>query len=327
MQLTAVEKLFHILDQSALILENELNCTYLEALVETGENLFQNRVLQQGIDEFTAKKLEKFYSDADLSAMEKEDIRKAFQLACLKGMKRHVQPNHQMTPDSIGILLAYFIRKFVPDRAFSMLDPAAGTGNLLTTILNQLPDAEIRATGIELDDLLVKLAYTGCNLQGHPVEFFNQDGLANLLVDPVDVVVCEPPVGYYTNDRQAEKFVLKAEEGHSFIHHLFIEQGCRYAKEGGYLFYVVPHHLFESKEAQKLNAFIKEHMHMQGFLHLPDSLFMNKSLAKSVLILQKKKEGIRPPKEIFLMKLPSLSNKRALAQIFAKFDQWMKENK
>lgn len=35
----------------------------------------------------------------------KEEIRRGIQLAILKGMKQHAQPNHQMTPDSIGMLL------------------------------------------------------------------------------------------------------------------------------------------------------------------------------------------------------------------------------
>lgn len=327
MNVTPVEKLFHLLDQSASLLKNEFGYSYLEALVDTGENIFQKQILQDKISELAKNKLKKYYAEIDLSSFQREEIRKAFQLAFLKGMKENVQPNHQMTPDSIGILIAYLIKKFVPSQSFSILDPAVGTGNLLLTILNQLPDVDIEAIGIDVDDLLIKLAYIHSNLLEHPVQLFNQDSLTNLLVDPVDVVVCDLPVGYYPNDKQAENFTLKADSGHSYAHHLFIEQSYRYAKKGAYLFLIVPNHLFESEEAPKLHTFIKEHMYIQGFLQLPISLFKNEKLAKSIIILQKKKDGIKPPKEVLLMNLPSLANKEALATIFAKFNRWLSENK
>ena len=38
-----VETLFSIFDSSAVVLRKELDVTYLEALVETGDNLFEER--------------------------------------------------------------------------------------------------------------------------------------------------------------------------------------------------------------------------------------------------------------------------------------------
>ncbi|MBC8930704.1 class I SAM-dependent methyltransferase, partial [Escherichia coli] len=40
----ATQELFQVLDNTAIILQNELEISYLEAVYETGENLFQKEV-------------------------------------------------------------------------------------------------------------------------------------------------------------------------------------------------------------------------------------------------------------------------------------------
>ena len=57
---------------------------------------------------------------------------------------------------------------------------------------------------------------------------------------------------------------LKADKGHSYAHHLFIEQSIRYIKEGGYLFFLIPNGLFESEQAQKLHEYLKKNVYIQG---------------------------------------------------------------
>ncbi|WP_173108253.1 class I SAM-dependent methyltransferase [Bacillus sp. KH172YL63] len=323
-----VESLFGIIDETATLLQEELACSYLEAVAETGENLFQGDVLQEEVSELTKKRLNKKYDEAQLSQFDNEHIRKAFQFAILKGMKENVQPNHQMTPDSLGLFISYLVNKFTGDMdKLTILDPAIGTGNLLTTVLNQMPGKETQSIGVEIDEVLIKLAYVGADLQKHPLQLFNQDSLEPLFIDPVDLVLCDLPIGYYPNDLRAQDYELKAEEGHSYAHHLFIEQSMKHTKDGGYLFFIVPNGLFESPLGSQLQQYLKDKADIQGFLQLPLSLFKNKNSAKSILILQKKKEGIKPPKEVLLAQLPNLSNQRALQDILGKIDQWLAQNK
>ncbi|MBN8191977.1 class I SAM-dependent methyltransferase [Bacillus sp. NTK074B] len=323
-----VESLFGIIDETATLLQEELACSYLEAVAETGENLFQGDVLQEEVSELTKKRLNKKYDEVNFSQLENENIRKAFQFAILKGMKENVQPNHQMTPDSLGLFISYLVNKFTAGmNKLTVLDPAIGTGNLLTTVLNQMPGKETESIGVEIDEVLIKLAYVGADLQKHPLQLFNQDSLDPLFIDPVDLVLCDLPIGYYPNDLRAQDYELKADEGHSYAHHLFIEQSLKHTKDGGYLFFIVPNGLFESPHSGQLQGYLKEKADIQGFLQLPLSLFKNKNSAKSILILQKKKTGIKPPKEVLLAQLPSLSNQRALQDILSKIDQWLVQNK
>ncbi|KAF0822669.1 hypothetical protein ABE29_08805 [Cytobacillus firmus] len=327
MKITPVEDLFTILNETAVIMQDELHCTYLEALAETGENLFHESILQDELSELTVKRLRKSYESIDLSGCTKEEIRKSFQLAILKGMKENVQPNHQMTPDAVGMLMGYLVEKFIQEKSFRLLDPAVGTGNLLTTVMNHQSGKVIEATGIEIDDLLIKLAYINANLQEHPIQFFNQDSLEPLFIESADAVVSDLPVGYYPNDVRSAEYKLKADEGHSYSHHLFIEQSMSHVKAGGYLFFIIPNGIFESDQAPKLHEFIKENAYIQGLIQLPLTMFKNEKAAKSIFILQKKGEGVTPPKQALLVNLPSLSKTAEAEKILKKIDVWFKESK
>ena len=327
MKITPVEDLFTILNETATIMQEELHSTYLEALAETGENLFHESILQDELSELTVKRLRKSYESINLSSCSKEEIRKSFQLAILKGMKENVQPNHQMTPDAVGMLMGYLVEKFIQEKSFRLLDPAVGTGNLLTTVMNHQKDKTVEATGIEIDDLLIKLAYINANLQEHPIQFFNQDSLEPLFIEAADAVVSDLPIGYYPNDVRSAEYKLKADEGHSYSHHLFIEQSMNHVKSGGYLFFIIPNGLFESEQAPKLHEFIKENAYIQGLVQLPLTMFKNEKAAKSIFILQKKGDGVTPPKQALLVNLPSLSKAAEAEKILKKIDVWFKESK
>ncbi|MFS1517614.1 class I SAM-dependent methyltransferase [Bacillus sp. SCS-151] len=325
---TNIEQIFTVIDCTANLLQEDLACSYLEAVAETGENIFHETILQEELSELSKKRLNKEYEKLIVQKYSNEEIRKAYQLAALKGMRESTQPNHQMTPDSVGVFVSYLVSKFMRNyESFKVVDPAVGTGNLLTTVLNHTSDKQITSFGVDVDDLLIKLAYVNANLQQHPIQFFNQDSLEPLLIDPVDLVVCDLPIGYYPNYVVADGYELKSPEGHSYAHHLFIEQCMNYTKEGGYLFFLVPNNLFESELAPSLHKYLKETSIIQGLLQLPLSLFQHEKHAKSIFILQKKGAEVKVPKQALLVDLPSFSKKEAIQGIIQRIDSWIKVEK
>nr|WP_269808257.1 class I SAM-dependent methyltransferase [Bacillus pretiosus] len=324
-----VETLFSIFDSSAVVLRKELDVTYLEALVETGDNLFEGAILQEELSESAIERLNREYSTFNEETYKGEEIRKAFQLAILKGMKEGVQANHEMTPDAVGMFMSYLFHKFMQGQnEITVLDPAIGTGNLMTTVFNSAKEGlAMSGFGVEVDEVLIKLALVNANLQKHAIEFFHQDGLAPLYIDPVDAVVSDLPIGYYPNEIGASEYKLKADEGMSYAHHLFIEQSVKHTKEGGYLFFLVPNFIFESDQAPKLHAFIKETCFIQGLLQLPVSMFKNEKNAKSIFVLQKKGPSVTMPKQALLVELPKFSNKKAMENIMDQLNTWFATHK
>lgn len=324
-----VETLFSIFDSSAVVLRKELDVTYLEALVETGDNLFEGAILQEELSESAIERLNREYSTFNEETYKGEEIRKAFQLAILKGMKEGVQANHEMTPDAVGMFMSYLFHKFMQGQnEITVLDPAIGTGNLMTTVFNSAKEElTMSGFGVEVDEVLIKLALVNANLQKHAIEFFHQDGLAPLYIDPVDAVVSDLPIGYYPNEIGASEYKLKADEGMSYAHHLFIEQSVKHTKEGGYLFFLVPNFIFESDQAPKLHAFIKETCFIQGLLQLPVSMFKNEKNAKSIFVLQKKGSSVTMPKQALLVELPKFSNMKAMEDIMDQLNTWFATHK
>ncbi|BCC55290.1 class I SAM-dependent methyltransferase [Bacillus cereus] len=324
-----VETLFSIFDSSAVVLRKELDVTYLEALVETGDNLFEGAILQEELSEAAIERLNREYSTFNEETYKGEEIRKAFQLAILKGMKEGVQANHEMTPDAVGMFMSYLFHKFMKGQnEITVLDPAIGTGNLMTTVFNSAQEnITMSGFGVEVDEVLIKLALVNANLQKQAIEFFHQDGLAPLYIDPVDAVISDLPIGYYPNEIGASEYKLKADEGMSYAHHLFIEQSVKHTKEGGYLFFLVPNFIFESDQAPKLHAFIKETCFIQGLLQLPVSMFKNEKNAKSIFVLQKKGPSVTMPKQALLVELPKFSNMKAMEDIMDQLNTWFATHK
>ena len=325
---TNVESIYELITSTSSVIQEELGITEMEAIAETGENWFHNAVLQEELSELAVKRLKKNYQDKPLEQFSKEEIRKGWQLAVLKAMRSNVQANHQMTPDALGFLFGYLLEKFTKKQdSLTITDLAVGTGNLLFSILNSVNNKEILATGVEVDETLIKLAYCGANLIGLPIQFLHQDSLERLFINPADAVVCDLPVGYYPNNQRAAEFKLKSENGMSYAHHLLIEQSFTYSKEGAYLFFLVPNNLFNTTEAKALNQFIKEEGYIQGMIQLPESLFQSKQSSKSILILQKKGKDIKAPKQVLLVNMPKLSDRAATASMLAKIDTWIEEEK
>ncbi|PGW58819.1 SAM-dependent methyltransferase [Bacillus cereus] len=324
-----VETLFSIFDSSTVVLRKELDVTYLEALVETGDNLFEGAILQEELSESAIERLNREYSTFNEETYKGEEIRKAFQLAILKGMKEGVQANHEMTPDAVGMFMSYLFHKFMQGQnEITVLDPAIGTGNLMTTVFNSAKEGlAMSGFGVEVDEVLIKLALVNANLQKHAIEFFHQDGLAPLYIDPVDAVISDLPIGYYPNEIGASEYKLKADEGMSYAHHLFIEQSVKHTKEGGYLFFLVPNFMFESDQAPKLHAFIKETCFIQGLLQLPVSMFKNEKNAKSIFVLQKKGPSVTMPKQALLVELPKFANMKAMENIMDQLNTWFATHK
>ncbi|UJW58632.1 class I SAM-dependent methyltransferase [Bacillus sp. A116_S68] len=323
---TMTETIYNVLDQGAEIVKSEKDILYLEALSYMGEMMF-NRRTDESLQ--SSEKLDKLLSDLpDKGVKTRENYRRAMQLAVLKGMREATQPHHAMTPDAVSIFIGYIANKVLShdDKTkHVVMDPAVGAGNLMTAVLNQL-EKEALFVGVDPDETLLKLAYANANLQTHDVELFHQDSVSNPLIKEVDLVVSDLPAGYYPNDTTAEKFVTKADDGHSFVHHLLIEQGVKHVKKGGFLIFLVPNSLFQSEQSKQLHTFIKQEAIIYSFMQLPSSMFKNQAVAKSILVLRKQSEGIVAPKQALLAELPSFSQEGSLADMMGRISTWFDDH-
>ena len=320
MKKTSFDGLYQTIDEGASFLEQQKGMTYLEAVAEMGTILFEQ-------PDHTEQKLRELVSNIDVDTLDKETVRKVFQLSVLKGMKGATQPHHSMTPDAVSLFASYLFNKLTgkhdKNQPINTLDLAVGTGNLLTSIINHSP-IEIDAVGFEADESLLHIAFANANLQRHQLELYHQDSV-HISLKETDVVVTDLPIGYYPKDEIASTFTLKADEGHSYIHHLMIEQGIRALKPGGYALYLVPNFLFESDQSDRLHTYLKEHTVILSLLQLPKTMFQSEQHGKSFLLLQKKGEDTVVPRHALLAELPSFDKKEALADMMKRMNDWFSQ--
>ncbi len=324
-QLDAVS-LFEKLDKITMDLENIIDEPYLDRLQWVLEAIYYGEVNHprsaNGLDQ-----INKDVTEIDIENIPILQIRKAIQFGILKGMKTSTQPNHSMTPESIALFIGYLAEKLMSHLdEVRIFDPASGTGNLLLHVMGHL-SRPCKGYASEIDPTLLKLSAVSANLQKQRVELFHQDSMQPFLLDPVDLVVSNLPVGYYPDDEQASKFLVRAEKGHTYAHHLFIEQSMNYTKDGGYLIFIVPNNLFDSEQSDFLHEYVQQTSQIVGLLQLPESAFTSKENAKSIAILQKKAEGMKVIKQPLLAMLPSFSEPKLMENMIVKINQWFLEQK
>jgi len=327
------EALFKVLDESTTTLQAALSTSYLDAFVETGDNLLNGQVQVEDDrpDQKTVAQLTDLYQQADWQSFDSETVRRAVQLAMLKAIRiDEIQANHQLTPDTIAYIMGYLVTRLEKGKThLSLLDLTVGTGNLLTAVISQLKAVvagKIDAYGIDNDDTMLAIAQTSSDLQRIPVELVHQDALERLLVPASDLIVADLPIGYYPVDDNAVNFKTAAQKGHTYVHHLLLEQAMNQLTPGGIGVFLVPSQLFQSEQAQNLLKWLPNNAYLQGLLNLPSELFANANAQKAILILQKPGAGAKQVDQVMLGEFPSFKDQVAFQKFIAEIVQWEETN-
>lgn len=325
-----VKKLFDLLNESTTLLKQDLNTTYLDALAENLGNIIDHKTVKVENDRpiaETVAKLQKIYQSVDLTAYDRTTKRQALQLICFEGMQQdHVEPNKRLTPDAIGYIVAYLAQVLGSfDKTGQVLDLTVGSGNLILTVMAQLQHAleiDFKGFGIDNDSLLLDLAAVFSQWLNLDLELYHQDAVAPVMVQDVDLVTADLPVGYYPIDAQTKDYQTRAQKGHSYVHHLLIEQGIRCLKPAGLGLFIVPTTIFQTEESKALTKWLTEAAYFQGLLNLPAKMFTNNAAQKSILILQKHGGSAEQVLQILLGDLPDFNDRTALTRFMQELQQW-----
>ncbi len=334
MALADIEKKYDLMNEACELLQAQLEDDWLDALTENFDNLLNNGEVhvEDGVpDEKTAGRLAEIYREVNLAEMGTEDRRLLLQVSLLAAYRRErVQANHQMTPDTIGFLMAYLLQQvYVGRKEANVLDLCVGTGNLEAVIINSLNEGgckDVRGFGIDNDDTLLAIAGIESELCGLNLELYHQDALDRLLVPKADVVVCDLPVGWYPVDERAAEYETHAAEGHSFVHFLLIEQALNCLKEGGIGLFLVPSGMFEDESSLPLLNVIHDKGYLQSLIKLPGTMFSSKKSEKAVLLLQRKGGSARQADPVLLGEFPSVRDREKFEKFMAEVAVWKKEN-
>lgn len=306
---TIMEKLFKTLDEKAKALNEQNGQSFIENLGLAMEDVYSNK--RELLEQATL-----------------QDRRKAFQFAYLSLMQEEtIQANHQITPDSIGLILGFLVQKFTENNEeLHVVDIASGAGHLSASVNEVLKDTTIMHHLIEVDPVLSRVSVHLANFLEIPFDVYPQDAIMPLPLEEADIVIGDLPIGYYPLDERSHEMQLGFKEGHSYSHYLLIEQAITALKQSGFAFLVVPSNIFEDDNVKQLENFIATETEMQAFLNLPKTLFKNENACKSILILQKKKSNETLPVEVLLANIPDFKNPNQFQGFIGELNTWMKDN-
>lgn len=323
------EKIFNQFLDCVQTLQDALNVSFTEALVETFDNLEHDKIkVENGApDEKTVAELSKKYQALDYDNLSQKVKAQVFTFLTLKAVNDDGRDANQMpTPQAISTVIAMLMHKLVKDKKMEIVDPAVGTGNLLFSIISQLKALNhskdnYQLVGIDNDEEMLNLADVAAHLDNIDIELYCQDALMPWMCPNADVIISDLPVGYYPVDENAKHFENRAEKGHSFAHLLLIEQIIKNLKPNGYAFLVVPKAILSGKLGADFMPWLTKKVYLKAIVELPDDMFRNKFNQKSVLVFQNHGDNAKAS-EVLLTKLDSLKKEEALIRFNVKLDEW-----
>lgn len=310
-----IEQAYDLLLENVQTLQNLLGTNFYDALIE------QNAT-------YLASKAENDLIAANNDALKQlqltaEEWRRAYQFLFIKANQTEpMQYNHQFTPDSIGFILTFLLDQLVREKQVTVLEIGSGTGNLAQTILNH-SQKEMDYLGIEVDDLLIDLSASIADVLESNIRFVQGDAVRPQILKESQIIISDLPIGYYPDDRIAQRYQVASSTGHTYAHHLLMEQSLKYLKRDGYAILLAPNDLLTSPQSPLLKTWLKDSASVVAVLTLPASLFGVQSMAKTIFVFQKQ---TNTPVETFIYPLTDLQNLEELQQFTENFKKWKQDN-
>ncbi|SDB23537.1 site-specific DNA-methyltransferase (adenine-specific) [Streptococcus henryi] len=315
MNFEKIETAYELILENIQVIENELKTHIYDALIE--QNSFY--LGAEGANERVAANNDKL-RQLDLT---KEEWRRAFQFIFIKaGQTESLQANHQFTPDAIGFILMFLLENMTSEDKLDVLEIGSGTGNLAQTLLNN-SSKELDYMGIEVDDLLIDLSASIAEIMESSAQFLQEDAVRPQILKESDVIISDLPVGFYPNDDIAKRYKVASPQGHTYAHHLLMEQSLKYLKKNGIAIFLAPMTLLTSDQSQLLKDWLKGYADVIAVVTLPENVFGNSANAKSIFVLQKQAE--QAP-ETFVYPLSDLQNREVLTDFIENFQKWKNDN-
>lgn len=315
MNFEKIEKAYGYLLENTQTIQNDLQTNFYDALVE------QNAIYLDGQTELTlVKENNQRLKDLNLN---KEEWRRSFQYLLMKAAQTEpLQANHQFTPDGIGFLLVFLVDQLASSDQVDVLEMGSGTGNLAQTLMNNC-QRSLDYLGLEMDDLLIDLAASMAEVMKSDVNFAQGDAVRPQVLKESDVIISDLPVGYYPDDAIASRYQVASPQGHTYAHHLLIEQSLKYLKPGGVAIFLAPNDLLTSEQSPLLKKWMQDHAQVLAMVTLPENLFRSANLAKTIFVLRKQEEAVVQP---FVYPLTDLQDQEDLMKFRESFQNWNKES-
>ncbi|MDD3126694.1 MAG: hypothetical protein WC479_03935 [Candidatus Izemoplasmatales bacterium] len=303
-----VEQIYDCIDTSCMTLYEELKMPYLQGITETCNNIL-SQTITKGLSKAAKTKLIEAMKIFDATDYPKEEIRKAMQLAILKGLKHIKRSNADITPDTIGLLMTFILEKLGnKNKEMILFDPLAGTGNLLLTVANNMSQTVI-PIGVDNNIDSYNLAVAMFDIMDYGEGIYYQDTFTFKNFQ-ADAIVTDFPNAEVVNKQYFPFEVIK-------FHYDQL-------REGGYFLALIANDFFEKTQIADFKQIITSLYQSVGLITLPSTMF--KTGDKSILILQKLGKNVKKITKFLVTEIPSFQDPKAVNDAIVRMNRWFTDN-
>ena len=295
---------FQYLTQSTTLLQSDLDIPYPRALSFSIHQLHEFQV-HEDISHEHKTEMEKMLRSMEGLTFHKEEIRKAMQLALLQAMKDDQFDLQEITPDTIGILIHFFLERLISKQRIQLLDPLAGSGNLLATIQN-VSSKEMVLLGVENQESMIQVMQSMADALELDIQCFFQDTMH---------------FKGYSVDAMVMDFSFETQPSTPYFPYEVLTHHAQNVQSGGYVFAVIFDDFFDQASSSQFRTIIQDLYDVVGLVKLPRTLF--KRYTKSLLIFRKKSPNLLPISNALAIELPDMHEETLFRQAIAKINQWI----
>ena len=209
------------------------------------------------------------------------------------------------TPHQVSKLMAMILADgHDQDTEFSMYDPTMGSGSLLLTMADSLPDLKIKYYGQELNTTTYNLARMNLSMRGinyNDMALRNGDTLGedwpDGIVDGIDspaffdAVMANPPYSLKWNIENRDDDARFRDYGvapKNYADYAFLLHSLYHLKDNGRMAIVLPHGvLFRGGAEGKIRQALLKENKISAVIGLPGNIFTNTSIPTVILVLEK----------------------------------------
>lgn len=191
-----------------------------------------------------------------------------------------------------------------------LLDPAVGIGFTFLDIIKAIKPStgisfESNPNVCKLTKIIAVISGFGTNTSILCENFLTAESWGK----DADLVVLDPPLGGKVQSKEYENYevVLRRRSKVIDIVDLMLEKAIRMACPGGHIISLVPEGILFSSASKTMRDIILEKTMVKAIISLPSQALKPFSSVKtSIIVLQKKRDGERPPSQVFLGKLEQI---------------------
>lgn len=196
-----------------------------------------------------------------------------------------------MTPRAVSSIL---LDRMPIQQGDTILDPAAGTGELLYAAAARVPDATYE--GWDIDETILKYTTNTPNITFKQVDCLTVDAK-----ETYDVIIANPPYFEMKLDASQKAKFSSVVGGRTNIFSLFFYQAVKLLKDGGHIGFIIPPSMNNGAFFKNLRQFLLDNCELVD-LHIitKSDHFIDAQTSAQIIVLKKTKAPVLSKKFVFV---------------------------